>query len=105
MLSYFTPAFFWFSIHISMKIFQEYALTKILKGVASSLDQNLVYNSFYYTIDSIYLITICSLVFYSLHLNNNNIKFKPFLYAVSTILGIFSLVILMVLVADIIREI
>lgn len=48
---------------------------------------------------------IGSIIFYSLHFNNSHPKFKSYLYAISTIFGIFSLIVFTVLLVDIIRGI
>lgn len=53
--------------------------------------------------DFIYVILITSVVFFSLHLTNNNKKFKPYLYIVSTLFGIFSIIVFAVLAVDVIR--
>lgn len=53
--------------------------------------------------DFIYVILILSVVFFSLHLTNGNPKFKPYLYVVSTLFGIFSIVVFCVLAVDVVR--
>jgi len=42
-------------------------------------------------------------VFFSLHLTNKNPKFVPYIYSISTIYGLFSLMIFAVLIIDVIR--
>ena len=44
-----------------------------------------------------------SIVFFSLHLTNGNQKFKPYLYAVSTLFGLFAIVVFGVLAVDVVR--
>lgn len=44
-----------------------------------------------------------SIIFFSLHLTNNNKKFKPYIYAVSTIFGIFAIAVFSILAVDVIR--
>ena len=44
-----------------------------------------------------------SIIFYSLHLTNNNKKFKPYIYAVSTLFGIFAVIVFSILAVDVIR--
>jgi glucan phosphoethanolaminetransferase (alkaline phosphatase superfamily) len=104
-LSYFAPAFFLFTVHIAMEAFRSDVLPKVLSGVVSDPNNSQFYNSFVYTIDFIYVILICSIVFFSLHLTNGNKKYKPYLYAISTIFGIFSLIVFIVLLVDVIRGI
>lgn len=104
-LSYFAPAFFLFTVHIAMEAFRADVLPKVLEGVVSNPNSSQFYNGFVYTIDFIYVILICSIVFFSLHLTNGNKKYKPYLYAISTIFGIFSLIVFVVLLVDVIRGI
>jgi uncharacterized membrane protein YkgB len=51
----------------------------------------------------IYVMLIGGLVFYSLTLTNKNKKFASFVYGVSTILGILSVIVFTVLLVDLIR--
>lgn len=46
---------------------------------------------------------ICSIIYYSLHLTNGNKHFKPYIYAVSTIFGIFAISVFVVLAVDVFR--
>jgi hypothetical protein len=102
-LSYLAPSFFLFTVHIAMEAFRADVLTKILGGVVPDQNNNELYNGFVYTMDFIYVILIFSIVFFSLHLTNSNTKFKPYLYAVSTLFGIFSIIVFTVLLVDVVR--
>lgn len=53
--------------------------------------------------DFIYVMLIGSIIFFSLHLKSADSKFKPYIYAVSTILGIFMLCVMGVLLVDVFR--
>lgn len=44
-----------------------------------------------------------SMIFFSLHLANRNKRFIPYIYAVSTIFGIFGISVFVVLAVDVIR--
>jgi hypothetical protein len=53
--------------------------------------------------DFIYVMLVGSVIFFSLHLTNSNPKFKPYIYAVSTLFGLFSIAVFGVLVVDVFR--
>ena len=56
-----------------------------------------------YLIDFIYIMLYLALIFFSMHLTNKNKKFVPYLYITSTMLGILSIVIFVLLGVDLIR--
>lgn len=60
-------------------------------------------NSFVYTVDFIYVMTYLGFIFKSMHLTNKNHKFIPFIYGASTLLGVLSLIIFVILGVDLIR--
>lgn len=62
-----------------------------------------VYRAFVYTMDFIYVMLLMTLVFYSLHLTNNNKYFKPYIYGISTLFGLFMLSVFIVLAVDLVR--
>ena len=103
-LSYFAPAFFLFTVHIAMDAFRQDVLSKVLSGVVN--DQNStsqLYNNFVFTIDFIYVLLIMTVVFYSLHLTNNHPRFRRYIYGISTLFGIFMVIVFSVLAVDIFR--
>jgi hypothetical protein len=102
-LSYLAPSFFLFTVDIAMQAFRTDVLPKVLGGVITDPNNNQFYNGFVYTMDFIYVVLISSIVFFSLHLTNGNPKFKPYLYAVSTLFGIFSIIVFSVLMVDVVR--
>jgi hypothetical protein len=103
-LSYFAPSFFLFTVHIAMDAFRQDVLSKLLTGVINdSNNSSQVYNAFVITIDFIYVMLLTSVVFYSLHLTNNHKRFKPYIYAVSTLFGLFMIIVFIVLAVDVIR--
>lgn len=53
--------------------------------------------------DFIYVLLLLTLVFYSLHLKNNDKHFKPYIYGVSTLFGLFMLAVFIVLAVDLFR--
>ena len=53
--------------------------------------------------DFVYVLLVMTVIFYSLHLNNNHKRFKPYIYGVSTLMGIFMTIVFVVLFVDIIR--
>ncbi len=102
-LSYLAPAFFLFTVHIAMIAIRADVLPYVFVGLVSNPNDNEFYNSFVYTMDFIYVLMIMSILFFSLHLTNSNNRYKPYLYAVSTLLGVFSIVVFAVLAVDVIR--
>jgi hypothetical protein len=86
-----------------MQAFRVDVLPNLFSGLVKDPNNNEFYNGFVYTIDFIYVILIMSIVFFSLHLTNGNKKFKPYLYAVSTLFGLFSIIVFTVLAVDVIR--
>ena len=103
-LSYFAPSFFLFTVHIAMDAFRQDVLTKLLAGVVNdSNNQSQLYNAFVLTMDFIYILLLMTIIFYSLHLTNNHKRFKPYIYGVSTLFGIFMVVVFLVLSVDIFR--
>ena len=102
-LSYFAPPFFLFTVHIAMQAVRADVLPYVFVGLVNDPNNNEFYNGFVYTIDFIYVLLIMSIVFFSLHLTNGNKRYKPYLYAVSTLFGFFSILVFAVLAVDVIR--
>ena len=78
-------------------------LTKLLNGVVDNPNSSQFYNAFVFTIDFIYVLLIMTIVFFSLHLNNKDKKFIPYIYGISTIFGLFMVCVFLVLIVDIFR--
>jgi len=102
-MAYFAPSMFLFTVHIAMEAFRADVLTNAFSGFVADPSSNKVLNGFVYTMDFIYVMLICSVVFFSLHLTNSNKKFKPYIYAISTLFGIFAIIVFLVLIVDVIR--
>ena len=102
-LAYFAPSFFLFTVHIAMDSFRADILTTVFLGVIGDAKNSEILNSFVYTIDFIYVMLIGSIIYYSLHLTNGSKHFKPYIYAVSTIFGIFAISVFVVLAVDVFR--
>ena len=98
-LSYFAPAFFMFTVHIAMGAFRIDVLERYLGATVGAS----VLDFFVFTMDFIYVMMISAIIFYSLHFKSSNKCFIPLIYTVSTIFGIFMLIIMGVLSVDIIR--
>ena len=58
---------------------------------------------FTYTINFIYTLFILGLVLYSMYVNTKNRRFLSYIYLLSTIFGILSLIVFIVLLVDLIR--
>lgn len=102
-LSYFAPSFFLFTVHIAMEAFRDDVLTKVLANIIVDPNHSEFYNAFVYTMDFFYTLLTASIIFYSLHLPSSHSKFKPLIYSVSTIYGLFMVTVFAVLLVDIIR--
>ena len=98
-LSYFSPSFFMFTVHIAMEAFRQDVLTIWLSNAVSTN----VLDFFVLTMDFIYVMMLSGVIFFSLHFKNNSKYFKPFIYGVSTVFGIFMLIVMAVLFVDIVR--
>ncbi len=102
-LSYFAPSFFLFTVHIAMEAFRDDVFTKVLANIIVDPNHSEFYNAFVYTMDFFYTLLTASIIFYSLHLPSSHSKFKPLIYSVSTIYGLFMVIVFAVLLVDIIR--
>ena len=96
-LAYIAPSLFFFTIHIAM-----YAFRSDVLGRLNLLGQ-VFYDAFVYTIDFIYIMNFLGLVYFSMHLTSRNKKFMPYIYLASTLFGLFSIIIFIVLTFDLIK--
>ena len=97
--AYFSPSFFLFTVHIAMQAFRQDVLQKYLSATVSAP----VLDFFVLTMDFLYVLLLMTIIFFSLHLNSNHKKFKPYIYGVSTLFGVFMVIVFVVLFVDIIR--
>ena len=98
-LAYLAPAFFMFTMHIAMQAFRLDVLEKYL---GKTVGTNFL-DYFVYTMDFIYALMVGGIIFFSLHFKNTSKYFVPLIYTVSTVLGVFIWIIMLVLITDIIR--
>lgn len=102
-IAYFAPSLFLFTLHIAMYAFRDwafYALQVVTQG--SNFQSNAFYDSFVYAIDFIYVISFLGFVLRSIHLTHRNKKFIPYIYGISTFMGIASIIVFIVLLYDMI---
>jgi hypothetical protein len=66
-------------------------------------DTSEIFKAFVYTINFVYALLIMGLIYFSINLNNRNDKFVKYVYALSTILGTMSVVMMVILVVDLAR--
>lgn len=59
--------------------------------------------SFVYLMDFIYVMLVLTVIYYSLHLTHGAKHFKPYIYAVSTLFGLFAVAVFLVLAVDVFR--
>ena len=88
-----------FTVHIAIEAFRQDVLSRWLASAVSAT----VLDFFVYTMDFVYVMMIASIFFYSLHFKNSAKQFKSKIYLVSTLLGIFMMIIMGVLMVDIVR--
>ena len=98
-LGYISPSLFLFTVSIAMQVF----VTDALNGVLGSFIPSAISDSFVYVVNFVYIMTTMGLIFYSMNLKNSDKKFIPFIYGVSTMLGLFSLCVFLILIVDIVR--
>ncbi len=102
-LSYFSPSFYLFGLHLAMDALRSELLTLVFGSSVPDLNNSSFYKGFVGTIDFVYVLLIFSAVFFSLYLTNNNKKFRHLIYTISTLLGIFSILVMVILLFDIIK--
>ena len=88
-----------YTVHIAIQAFRYDVLTRWLATTVSSS----VLDYFVFTVDFIYVMMISGIIFYSLHFKNNFKEFKAKIYLVSTVFGIFMLVVMGILLVDIVK--
>jgi len=86
-----------------MQAFRADVLTQIIKPVSDSNTNERLLDFFVYAIDFIYALTIGCLIYFSLNTPANKPLFRPYIYLISSILGILSIIVFIVLLVDLIR--
>lgn len=101
--SFFAPSFFLFSIHIAMQAFRVDVLPNLLGGVIPDPNNNQLFKGFVYFIDFIYVLLVMSIILFSLLMKNDKKQFKSCMYLITTLLGMFAIIVFIVLMVDVIR--
>lgn len=101
MLSFVAPALFMFTVSVAMQAFRADVLTQFFSDIIPYDSE--IYNAFVLVINFVYAMLWFGFILYSIHMNNKNKKFISYIYATSTIYGIFSLIVMVVLTVDIVR--
>ena len=101
MLSFVAPALFLFTVSVAMQAFRADVLTKFFADIIPYDSE--IYNAFVLIMNFFYVLLWLGFILYSIHMNNKNKKFVTYIYGTSTVMGIFSLVVTIVLAVDIIR--
>lgn len=101
-LSFVSPALFLFTCHVAMVAFKVDVLRNTDLPLSEFFSENLS-QFIVYLIDFVYIMLYLALIFFSMHLTNKNKKFLPYLYITSTMLGILSIVIFVLLGVDLVR--
>lgn len=101
LLAYIAPGFFLFSISVAMEAFKADVLVKFFADTLK--EDSPIYSAFVYTINFIYALLIFGLIYFSMSLTNRNKKFVRFVYGISTILGVMSIIMMTILLVDLAR--
>ena len=101
-LAFISPALFLFTIHVAMFAFTTDVLYSLNSSVISIFTPAFL-QGFVHWIDFIYVMVYLSFIYFSMHLTNKNNKFVPYIYATSSLLGVLSLIIFIILGVDLIR--
>lgn len=101
LLAYIAPGFFLFSISVAMEAFKADVLVKFFADTLK--EDSPIYSAFVYTINFIYALLIFGLIYFSMSLTNRNKNFVRFVYGVSTILGVMSIIMMTILLVDLAR--
>ena len=101
MLSFIAPALFLFTVSVAMDAFKADVLTKFFSTIIPQGSE--LYSGFVLMVNFIYTVLWLGFILYSIHMNNKNPKFIAYIYATSTIYGILSLIVMIVLTVDIVR--
>ncbi len=100
LVSFFSVSLFLFTFQISMRAFYEDVLIHVFSKAFLSKQ---VIPFFINTMTYIFVLFVLAMIFLSLNVTYNNKRFKRFIYLSSTIMGIFSLVVMTTLILDFFR--
>jgi hypothetical protein len=106
-MAFVAPALFLFTIHIAMFAFRDWFFGSVLEetNIASNFETTEFYNSFVYVMDFIFIMLMFGLIFKSIHFTHRTEEFISYVYACSTIFGIFATIVFIVLIVDMITGI
>jgi cellulose synthase/poly-beta-1,6-N-acetylglucosamine synthase-like glycosyltransferase len=100
-VSYFSVSLFLFTVHIAMRAFYSDVLSSVFE---KTLLTDKVIPFFINTMDYIYVFFVLSLIYCSLNLTYNNKRFKQLIYIGTTVMGIFSIIVTIVLIHDLVKS-
>lgn len=101
MLAFIAPALFMFTVSVAMQAFRDDVLVNFFSNIIPYDSE--IYNAFVLVMNCIYAMLWLGFILYSIHMNNKNKQFISYIYAASTVFGIFSLIVMIVLSVDIVR--
>jgi len=102
-LVYFSPSLLLFTFHLTMETIRIDYLGSILSLETKGIG-NVIYNTFTNIIDFIYALILGGIIFFSLHLTNNNKRYIYYIYLFSSLFGIFALVTFLIFFIDVIKS-
>jgi hypothetical protein len=101
MLAFISPALFLFTISVATQAFRDDVLVNFFPTIIPENSE--IYNAFVLLINFFYALLWLGFILLSIHMNNKNKQFISYIYGTSTIMGILSIIVMIVLSVDIIR--
>lgn len=99
-LSYFAPALLIFVFDFTFEIIQSEFLASLFQNESKKGIGNVIYATITNIVIFLYALLIFAIVFFSLHLDYKSKKFVYYIYLVSTLLGVFSMLTFIVLLVQ-----
>jgi cellulose synthase/poly-beta-1,6-N-acetylglucosamine synthase-like glycosyltransferase len=100
-LVYFAPAILLFTFHLTMETIQADYLVSLFAITDSTGIGSIIYATFVNVMDFIYALMFFGVVFYSIHLTHSNKKYIYYVYLVSSVYGLFSVMTFTVIIIDV----
>jgi hypothetical protein len=103
-LATFAPALLLFTCHMTTRLIQTEYLGSLLASQTPTSIGNVIYATFVNIVDFFYALMILTIIFFSLHLKSDNKKFIYYIYLISTMMGVFTIVAFILYIVDIVNS-
>lgn len=104
-LSFFAPAFLIFAIQFATEIIQTEFLANLLATESESGLGHVLYRTFSNIIIFFYALCILAVFFFSIHLNSKEKRYVYYAHLISTILGVFTVISVIVFIVQLILSV